>query len=70
MVLMHVFSCMTQIQIWVFLGSDGDSFRMFSVRRLSAAASGQDPAQHCDGEGRRRLDGTGRVPGEERPVQR
>lgn len=34
-----------------------------SVRRLSAAASGEDSAQHCDGESRRWLDGSGRVPG-------
>lgn len=46
-----------------FTSPDCDSFHVFSVRRLSAAASGQDPAQHGDGEGRRRLDGAGRVPG-------
>lgn len=32
-----------------------------SVRRLPAAASGQDSAQHGDGESWRRLDGAGRV---------
>lgn len=41
-----------------------------SVRRLSAAASGEDFAQHGDGESRRRLDGSGRVPGQKWSMQR
>lgn len=40
------------------------------VWRLSAAAPGEDPAQHRHGESRRRMDGIGRVPGEERSLQR
>lgn len=44
--------------------SSSDVFLSPSVRRLSAAASGEDPAQHGDGESRRWLDGSGRVPGQ------
>lgn len=45
-------------------------FFICSVRRLSAAASGEDFAQHGDGEGRRWLDGSGRVPGQKWSMQR
>lgn len=40
------------------------------VWRLSAASSCTDFTQHRDGAGGRRLDGSGWVPGEERPLSR
>lgn len=40
------------------------------VWRLSAASSSTYFTQHCDGAGGRRLDGSGWVPGEERPLSR
>lgn len=40
------------------------------VWRLSAAAFGEDFAQYGDGESRRRLDGSRRVSGQERSMQR
>lgn len=41
-----------------------------AVRGVPAAADGADPAQHPHGEGGWGLDRPGRVPGEERPLQR
>lgn len=41
-----------------------------AVWRLSTASSGAHSTQHCDGAGGGRLDGSGRVPGEERPLSR
>lgn len=41
-----------------------------AVWRLSAASPCENFAQHCDGAGGRRLDGTGRVSGEEWPLSR
>lgn len=41
-----------------------------AVWRLSAASPCENFAQHCDGAGGRRLDGTGRVSGKEWPLSR